>query len=202
VIRAFEDVYDNLEGKLLEALARLFAKNVRNYVYLMTAADLREWLKSAPRTVGSGVRRMDGFRQANWVARHLSDIYSPTFSPATFLSLCDSLSRHESLRSDVYVGAISRTHGQRQQILAVHHLHIADSTLNHSRTTSKVRFQNQKSDHFSAKTSLTRSPRPDAAGCNQLTDKASHRLSRCVAGSIHQEHDCYCDRNADVVRFG
>ena len=47
VIRAFEDIYGNLEGKLLEALALLFAQNVRIYVYPMTAADLREWLKSA-----------------------------------------------------------------------------------------------------------------------------------------------------------
>ncbi|WP_242618192.1 hypothetical protein [Edaphobacter modestus] len=47
VIRAFEDVYGNLEGRLLEALARLFAQNVRIYVYPMTVADLREWLKSA-----------------------------------------------------------------------------------------------------------------------------------------------------------
>jgi hypothetical protein len=47
VIRAFEDVYGNLEGKLLEALARLFAQNVRIYVYPMTAADLREWLRNA-----------------------------------------------------------------------------------------------------------------------------------------------------------
>jgi hypothetical protein len=47
VIRAFEDIYGNLQGKLLEALARLFAQNVRIYVYPMTAEDLREWLKSA-----------------------------------------------------------------------------------------------------------------------------------------------------------
>lgn len=46
LIRAFEDVYGNLEGRLLEALARLFAENVRIYVYPMTVADLREWLKS------------------------------------------------------------------------------------------------------------------------------------------------------------
>jgi hypothetical protein len=45
VIRAFEDIYANLEGKLLEALARLFAQNVRIYVYPMTVADLRESLK-------------------------------------------------------------------------------------------------------------------------------------------------------------
>jgi hypothetical protein len=47
MIRAFEDVYGNLQGSLLEALARLFAQNVRIYVYPMTAADLLEWLKSA-----------------------------------------------------------------------------------------------------------------------------------------------------------
>ncbi|HWZ50576.1 MAG TPA: hypothetical protein VNW54_03850, partial [Granulicella sp.] len=47
VIRTFEDVYGNLEGRLLEALARLFAQNVRIYVYPMTVADLREWLNSA-----------------------------------------------------------------------------------------------------------------------------------------------------------
>ena len=46
VIRAFEDVYGNLEGRRLEALARLFAQNVRIYVYPMTATDLREWLES------------------------------------------------------------------------------------------------------------------------------------------------------------
>jgi hypothetical protein len=44
-IRAFEDIYGNLEGRLLEALARLFAQNVRIYAYPMPAADLRERLK-------------------------------------------------------------------------------------------------------------------------------------------------------------
>ncbi len=50
MIRASEDVYDNLEGRRLEALARLFAQNVRIYVYPMTATDLREWLKSVSST--------------------------------------------------------------------------------------------------------------------------------------------------------
>jgi len=45
IIRAFEDIYSNLEGRLLEALARLFAQNVRIYAYPMTAADLQESLK-------------------------------------------------------------------------------------------------------------------------------------------------------------
>jgi hypothetical protein len=47
MIRAFEDIYANLQGKLLGALARLFAENVRIYLYPMTVEDLREWLKSA-----------------------------------------------------------------------------------------------------------------------------------------------------------
>lgn len=48
VIRAFEDIYGNLEGRLLEALARLFAQNVRIYAYPMAAAELRERLKGVP----------------------------------------------------------------------------------------------------------------------------------------------------------
>src|SRR5580704_14431062 len=47
LIRAFETVYGNLEGRLFEALARLFEQNVRIYVYPMTAADLQEWMNSA-----------------------------------------------------------------------------------------------------------------------------------------------------------
>ncbi len=50
LIRAFEDVYGSLEGRRLEALARLFAQNVRIYVYPMTATDLREWLNGASTT--------------------------------------------------------------------------------------------------------------------------------------------------------
>jgi hypothetical protein len=50
IIRAFEDLYGNLEGSLLEALGRLFAQNVRFYAYPMTATDLRDWLKSASAT--------------------------------------------------------------------------------------------------------------------------------------------------------
>jgi hypothetical protein len=45
LIRAFEDAYGNLEGRRFEALARLFAQNVRIYAYPMTLVDLREWLK-------------------------------------------------------------------------------------------------------------------------------------------------------------
>jgi hypothetical protein len=47
VIRVFEDLYGNLEGRLLEALSRLFAQNVRIYLYPMTAADLKAWLRTA-----------------------------------------------------------------------------------------------------------------------------------------------------------
>lgn len=45
IIRTFEDTYGNLEGRLLEALARLFAQNVRIYAYPMSSAELREGLK-------------------------------------------------------------------------------------------------------------------------------------------------------------
>ena len=50
VIRAFEDSYGNLEGRLLEALARLFAQNVRIYAYPMTTTDLQEKLEGVPAT--------------------------------------------------------------------------------------------------------------------------------------------------------
>ena len=50
IIRAFEDLYGNLEGSRLEALGRLFAQNVRIYAYPMAATDLQEWLKSASTT--------------------------------------------------------------------------------------------------------------------------------------------------------
>jgi len=45
LIRAFDDPYFNLEGRLLEALARLLAQNVRIYAYAMTAIDLQEAIK-------------------------------------------------------------------------------------------------------------------------------------------------------------
>jgi hypothetical protein len=46
LIRAFDDSYFNLEGRLLEALARLLARNVRVYAYPMTAIDLQETIKA------------------------------------------------------------------------------------------------------------------------------------------------------------
>jgi hypothetical protein len=45
LVRAFDDPYFNLKGRLLEALARLLAQNVRIYSYPMTAADLRDAIK-------------------------------------------------------------------------------------------------------------------------------------------------------------
>jgi len=45
LIRAFDDAYFNLEGRRLEALARLFAQNVRIYAYPMTAVNLQEAIK-------------------------------------------------------------------------------------------------------------------------------------------------------------
>jgi hypothetical protein len=48
MIQAFEGIYGNLEGRLLEALARLFAQNVRIYAYPMSSTELRERLKGLP----------------------------------------------------------------------------------------------------------------------------------------------------------
>jgi hypothetical protein len=45
MIRTFDDAYFNLEGRRLEALSRLFAQNVRIYVYPMTPSDLQEAIK-------------------------------------------------------------------------------------------------------------------------------------------------------------
>jgi hypothetical protein len=45
IIRAIEGIYGNREGTLLEAVARLFAQNVRIYAYPMTSAELHERLK-------------------------------------------------------------------------------------------------------------------------------------------------------------
>jgi hypothetical protein len=45
MIQAFEGIYGNLEGRLLEALARLLAQNVRIYAYPMSSTELREKLK-------------------------------------------------------------------------------------------------------------------------------------------------------------
>jgi hypothetical protein len=63
IIRAFEDLYGNLEGRLLEALGRLFAQNVRIYAYPMTATDLREWLQSGS-TTGWEWSEMNGWVSA------------------------------------------------------------------------------------------------------------------------------------------
>jgi len=70
VIRAFEDIYGNLEGRRLEALARLFAQNVRIYVYPMTATDLREWLNGTS-TTGWEWRELNGWVSASQLRRAL-----------------------------------------------------------------------------------------------------------------------------------
>ena len=48
LVRAFDDPYFNLEGRLLEALARLLTQNVRIYAYPMAAADLGEAVRAFP----------------------------------------------------------------------------------------------------------------------------------------------------------
>ena len=44
LIRAFVDPYGNLEGRRLEALARLFGQNARVYAYPMATKDLQAWM--------------------------------------------------------------------------------------------------------------------------------------------------------------
>jgi hypothetical protein len=46
IVRAFVDPYGSLEGRRFEALARLFAQNVRVYAYPMAVLDLQEWIES------------------------------------------------------------------------------------------------------------------------------------------------------------
>jgi hypothetical protein len=64
MIRAFEDIYGNLAGRLLEALARLFAQNVRIYAYPMPAAELRARLKGISAS-GWEWRETDGLVSAS-----------------------------------------------------------------------------------------------------------------------------------------
>ncbi len=45
MIQALEGIYGNLDGRLLEALARLLAQNVRIYAYPMSSTQLREKLQ-------------------------------------------------------------------------------------------------------------------------------------------------------------
>ena len=68
IIRAFEDPYGKLEGNRLEALARLFAQNVRIYAHPMTVADLRESLDTAS-TSGWEWSEKDGWVSAAQLRR-------------------------------------------------------------------------------------------------------------------------------------
>jgi len=47
LIRVFGDQYSKLTGSFLEALARLFAQNVRIYAYPMTSGDLQQSIQAA-----------------------------------------------------------------------------------------------------------------------------------------------------------
>jgi len=50
LIRVFEDRYSQLAGRLLEALSRLFARNVRVYAYPMASKDLQQSIQSSSAT--------------------------------------------------------------------------------------------------------------------------------------------------------
>jgi hypothetical protein len=64
---------------------------------------------------------MDGFLPASSVTRRLSDIYSPIFSPVTFLSRCESLRSHDrrTLASRFGEGTLVRTGNFLGAILVV-----------------------------------------------------------------------------------
>ena len=47
VVRVLEDRYKNLEGNLLEGMARLFTQNVRLVVHPMAAGELERWTREA-----------------------------------------------------------------------------------------------------------------------------------------------------------
>ena len=64
MIREFEDRYSKLDGQFLAALSRLFAQNVRIYVYPMTSQDLRESIQGFS-TLDWGLSETNG-----WVSAH------------------------------------------------------------------------------------------------------------------------------------
>jgi hypothetical protein len=64
MIQALQGIYGNLEGRLLEALARLLAQNVRIYVYPMSSAELRD--------------RLNGFSVSGWEWSETNGMVSAT----------------------------------------------------------------------------------------------------------------------------
>jgi hypothetical protein len=64
MIGALGGMYGNLEGRLLEALALLFAQNVRIYAYPMSSAELRE--------------RLNGFADSGWAWSDTDGMVSAT----------------------------------------------------------------------------------------------------------------------------
>jgi len=88
MIRAFVGSYGNLEGRRLEALARLFAQNVRVYAYPMAAMDLEEWIQSNSVT-GWEWSEANGLVSANQL-RHrapLGHLYAYLLSSKFFVSI-------------------------------------------------------------------------------------------------------------------
>ena len=88
MIQAFEGIYGNLEGRLLEALARLLAQNVRIYVYPMRSAELCERLKGFSVSGWEWSATNGMFLPPSCGTRRLLDACLPIFSPATFSSRC------------------------------------------------------------------------------------------------------------------
>ena len=62
LLRVFEDRYSKIDGRLLEALSRLFAQNVRIYSYPMKTADFQKAVADASAT------RWEWREQNGWVS--------------------------------------------------------------------------------------------------------------------------------------
>ena len=92
MIRAFEDPYGNLEGRRFEGLARLFAQNVRIYVYPMAATDLQEWMQ------GNSVTGWNGAEPMAWCPHTSCDIVLLSVISTHIFSRTISLFRWKHLR--------------------------------------------------------------------------------------------------------
>ena len=88
-IRAFEDIYGNLEGRLSRSsCAALRAERSHLRLSDGRCRAARKAERCFRSGVGNGARQMEWFPPPSCVARHLSATCLTIFSPATFLSLC------------------------------------------------------------------------------------------------------------------
>ena|SRR2546425_3513490 len=107
LIRAFVDPYGNLEGRRLEALARLFGQNARVYAYPMAARDLQEWIDRIPPTGRVRRRIRTATRWGEFGGLDSDLCRRPTVSE--FTGVCQCANKTVSLRgSSLTRPAVSR----------------------------------------------------------------------------------------------